>query len=271
VVLQVLTILRVQVRISATPLRKLLLWIAKLNFVLSTMRERVRAEIGIDRGITDSMLQLTPTTAPSLSRALHLQLSPYPPPLCIHIRACRYRIQSHPFLKKNKDARAPHTVSPITKVSLETLPRVHVQGQFGHSVNLDQSLVANRGDIVQKYSSVTKQRGFQDAGALQELHAEHRQRTLQLPFPNPAPPSMERSSFIGDASRKTALQTIQCVAAAFNIKQIFALTIFNQFSFADIRAFMSPFPRMKPSANFFWTVCCLALRYQPTHSRHQHY
>jgi hypothetical protein len=196
---------------------------------------------------------------------------PLSPPLFIHIRACRYRIQSHPFLKKDKDARAPHTASPITKASPETLPRVHVQGQFGHSVNLDQSLVANRGDIVQKYSSVTKQRGFQDAGALQELHAEHRQRTLQLPFPNPAPPSMECSSFLGDASRKTALQTIQCVAAAFNMKRIFALTTFNQFSVADIPAFMSPFPRMKPLAIFFWTVCCLALQYQPTRSRHQRY
>jgi hypothetical protein len=82
---------------------------------------------------------------------------------------------------------------------------------------LDPVLVANRGDIVQKYSSVTKQRGFQDAAALQELHEEHRQRNLQLSFPNPSPPSLAGLSLLADAPRKAALHNIQCATALLHI------------------------------------------------------
>ena len=125
--------------------------------------------------------------------------------------AHRYRIQTHPFLKKDKDSRVILPVSLNTKASHPIpLPRVHVQGQFGHSVELEQMLVLNRGDIVQKYSNVTKQRGFQDLGALHELHEENKQRKLNLPFPNPVPPSPMTSS-LEDASRKSALQSMQYV------------------------------------------------------------
>jgi hypothetical protein len=172
-----------------------------------------RASFGTDKGIMDSMRPLTLTTALLLSRAWQALPAATVSPLCTHKRPCRYRIQSHPFLKKDKDTRPPHPVSPIMKLYPESLPRVHVQGQFGHSVDLDQTLVANRGDIVQKYASVTKQQGFQGAGELQELHEEHRQRKLQLPFPNPTPPSLDRLSLLGDASRKAALYNIQCVEA----------------------------------------------------------
>jgi hypothetical protein len=123
----------------------------------------------------------------------------------------RYRIQSHPFLKKDKDLRTHQSASPNSKLSPISLPRVHVQGQFGHSVVLDQSLVLSRGDIVQKYSNVTRQRGFQDVGALRELNEEHRQRKLNLPFPNPLPPSPISLSLLEDGSRKSTLQKIQYI------------------------------------------------------------
>jgi hypothetical protein len=111
--------------------------------------------------------------------------------------------------------RAHQSPSANAKLSPIPLPRVQVQGQFGHSVELDQSLVLNRGDIVQKYSSVTKQRGFQDAAALQELHEENRQRKLNLTFPNPLPPSPISLSLLEDASRKAALQKIQYILPPF--------------------------------------------------------
>jgi hypothetical protein len=117
-------------------------------------------------------------------------------------------VKTHPYLKKEKDS-STTPVSPSTKLSSLQFPRVHVQGPFGHSVDLNQSLVLNRGDIVQKYSNVTMQRGFQDAGEFQDLHEEYRQRNLQLPFPNPMPPLPARSASFADVSRKMALQNIQ--------------------------------------------------------------
>jgi hypothetical protein len=217
---------------ATIPNTLLLLWTVKCIFEPSQALAVARASFDIDKGIMDSMRPLTRTTAPSLSRALYHLSAAIFPPACTHKRPCRYRIQSHPFLKRDKDTRPLHPVSPATKNSPESLPRVHVQGQFGHSVDLDQTLVTNRGDIVQKYASVTKQRGFLGAWELQELHEEHRQRKLQLPFPNPTPPSLDRLSLLGDASRKAALYSIQCVEAH-------CLCIRVSYEFWDLMRFLS--------------------------------
>lgn len=114
-------------------------------------------------------------------------------------------------MRKDKQARSSPAPSPapLSTLSPPPLRRVHVQGQFGHSVELHQSIVENRGDIVQKYSSVTKQRGFQDAEAMQQRHVEQLQRRLDLPFPNPVPPAPARLLSVADAARKTTLQGIQ--------------------------------------------------------------
>jgi len=133
------------------------------------------------------------------------------------------------------------------------LRRVHVQGQFGHSVELHQSIVENRGDIVQKYSSVTKQRGFQDAEAMQQRHVEQLQRRLDLPFPNPVPPAPARLLICGRRCAENHLEGIQ-----------YANTTRNRFKQAthplfQVRVLYESFPSHDSTGQFprqRSAVCC---------------
>ncbi len=105
---------------------------------------------------------------------------------------------------------------------------------------------------MQKYTNVTMQRGFRDAGEIQDLHEDYRQRNLQLPFPNPMPPSPARLASLGslaDASRKMALQNIQYVHIHFHGDfncYSFRVTFFLRFS-----GLYEPFPSFETYGQFF--------------------